>query len=310
MAEAKKGPAAIIRPIVLLLVFGTIGYFVWKSATKREDYTGGDVHTTGTIDAVHVQLGFQVAGRIAEMPVVEGSRVQAGQLVARLATEDLAVRAHTAEAMTAAARAALAQARANREKAVRDLERTKVLLASGATTPQQMDAMTAAADIATAQVQAADAQIRQSESALADARLQMAHAELRAPAAGEVSEKVHQVGEMVTIGTPVVTIAEVDTVKVLAAVDETRIGAVRPGDAVALKVYTFDKRTFPGTVTDIRPAGDFATRKDWGAQRRDIRTFTVTARVPNPEHLLKDGMTADVVIHVTPSARTPAESDR
>ena len=65
-----------------------------------------------------------------------------------------------------------------------------------------------------------------------------------------------------------------------------------------------------GRVTDIQPAGDFATRKDWGAQRRDIRTFTVTARVPNPEHLLKDGMTAEVTIQVNPEVRALAGEKR
>jgi multidrug efflux pump subunit AcrA (membrane-fusion protein) len=100
-----------------------------------------------------------------------------------------------------------------------------------------------------------------------------------------------------------VTVAQVDTVKVHAAVDETRIGAVRPGDTVTVRVYTFEGKTFPGIVTDVSPAGDFATRKDWGAQRRDIRTFEVTARVPNPGYLLKDGMTADVTISVNPATK-------
>ena len=112
------------------------------------------------------------------------------------------------------------------------------------------------------------------------------------------------------VGSPIVSVALTDTVKVHAPVDETRVGAVRPGDRVLVRVYTFDRRVFPGVVTDIRPAGDFATRKDWGAQRRDIRTFTVTARVPNPEHLLKDGMTADVTIQVAASVQRVAEDKR
>jgi multidrug efflux pump subunit AcrA (membrane-fusion protein) len=78
------------------------------------------------------------------------------------------------------------------------------------------------------------------------------------------------------------------------------VGAVRPGDHVRVKIYTFDQKVFDGVVTDVQPAGDFATRKDWGAQRRDIRTFTVTAEIPNPDHFLKDGMTAEVTIR--PSA--------
>jgi multidrug resistance efflux pump len=118
--------------------------------------------------------------------------------------------------------------------------------------------------------------------------------------------EIHRPGEMVLAGTPVLTLSEMDTVKVHAAVDETRVGAVRPGDRVRVRVYSFDRTLFDGVVTDIQPAGDFATRKDWGAQRRDIRTFTVTARAPNPDHLLKDGMTAEVTILVSPSVKEMA----
>ena len=57
MVEAKaRGPAAIIRPILLLTVLGVIGFFVWRHFTHREGYTRGDVVTTGTIEAVHIEL--------------------------------------------------------------------------------------------------------------------------------------------------------------------------------------------------------------------------------------------------------------
>jgi len=171
------------------------------------------------------------------------------------------------------------------------------LFQSGVSSQEQMDEAKVASLVAAARLERVLAQVHQAEITLAGAELDLSYAELRAPEAGEVSEKIHRPGEMVMVGTPVVTLARMDTVKVLAAVDETRVGAVRPGDSVTVHVYTFDARTFPGVVTDIKPAGDFATRKDWGAERRDIRTFTVTAAVPNPEHLLKDGMTADVTIH-------------
>lgn len=303
MAETKpKGLAALIRPIVLVLVLGTIGFFVWRNATRSEGYTGGDVTTTGTVEAVHVQLAFKVAGRLAEVPVTEGADVRPGQVVARLETQDLDVAMTTAQATLEAARAGRAQATANRDRTARDLARQLELLRSDATTAQQVDDARSADRMAEAQALAATAQVHQAEGALAQARLQRSYAELRASEPGQISEKVHQSGEMVMVGTPVVTLSQMDTVKVLAAVDETRVGAVRPGDPVRVRVYTFDRRWFEGAVSDIQPAGDFATRKDWGAQRRDIRTFTVTARIPNPDHLLKDGMTADVTIRV----RTPA----
>ena len=142
---------------------------------------------------------------------------------------------------------------------------------------------------------------------MAQAALQRSYAELRTPQAGLVSEIIHRPGELVVLGTPILTIAQLDTVKVHAAVDETQVGAIRPGDKVRVRGYSFDKKMFDGEVSDIQPAGDFATRKDWGAQRRDIRTFSVTARVPNPERLLKDGMTAEVTILPSASVRVEAQ---
>jgi len=300
----------MFRPAIFALILAVIAFLVWKHATRREGYTGGDVRTTGTIEADHVQLSFKVPGRLADVPVSQGADVRPGQLVARLEAQDLDVAVRSARAALESARAALVEARANRDRSARDLDRQIELMKSDATAPQQVDAARAAARVGAAQVQARGAQLAQAQSALGQAQLQRSYAELRSTDAGQVSDRVHLPGEMVMVGTPVVTLSQVDTVKVNAPVDETRVGAVRPGDRVRVRVYTFDRRWFDGRVTDIQPAGDFATRKDWGAQRRDIRTFTVTARVPNPEHLLKDGMTAEVTILVRPPGRPVAEATR
>jgi len=306
----RRSPPAWVRPVVLLLVLATAAFFVWKYTTRREDYRGGNVETTGTIEAVQVQLGFRVGGRIAGVSVSEGDRVQAGQVVATLETQDLDVMVESARAAVASARASVAQAQANRNRNRLELERGKLLLSKGYMASQAMDTILAASKVSEAQVIAAQAQVRQAESSLAQAELQRSYAVLRAPEGGEVLERVHLPGEIVAAGVPVVSVAHTDTVKVHAAVDETRVGAVRPGDRVILRVYTFDRRLFPGVVTDVVAVGAFATRKDWGARRRDIRTFTVNAAVPNPEHLLKDGMTAEVTIEVSPSVQAEARPRR
>ena len=126
MAEEKpKGRAAKLRSILLLVAVGLIGFFVWRHYTHREGYTGGDVTTTGTVEAVHVDLGFKVPGRIAEIDVTEGDDVRPGQLVGRLETQDLDGEVMAARAGLEAAKAALAQARANHQKSVRDLARQR-----------------------------------------------------------------------------------------------------------------------------------------------------------------------------------------
>jgi len=311
MAGAKpKGPIALIRPILLLAVLGVVAFFIWRNATRREDYSGGDIITTGTIEGVNIELSFKVPGRLASVDVTEGADVAPGQLVASLDPKDFDIAVRMARAALESARAALAETRANGDRAARDLERQLMLMKKDATTQQQVDDARSAVQVNSAQREARVAQIHQAEVALSQAELQRSYTELQAPVGALVSEKIHEPGEMVGVGTPVVTLAEVDTMKVRAAVDETRVGAVRPGDSARVRVYTFDRRWFDGRVSDIRPSGDFATRKDWGAQRRDIRTFTVTVRVPNPDHLLKDGMTAEVTILARPPAGSPAGAAR
>lgn len=306
MSDKKGGgPAAIIRPVLLLaLVAG--GFLWWRAAHKPEGYAGGDVRTTGTIEADHVRLGFRTTGRIQGVTVQEGQKVNRGDLVARLESQDQDVQVRSARATLESARALVAQAEAAHAKARQDLARTRSLMQSDATTQQLLDGAEAAESMTAAQLSAARAQVHQAESALAQAQLQLSYTVVRSPQAGQVTERVHLPGEMVNAGVAVVAISQLDTVKVRAAVDETRVGAVRPGDSVEVRVYSFDKKVFQGNVTDVSPAGDFATRKDWGAQRRDIRTFSVTARVPNPEGLLKDGMTADVVIKTSTAAKGAA----
>jgi RND family efflux transporter MFP subunit len=306
-APAARPRRSPIRLIVLLLVIGGIGYAIWSYKHRKEGYTGGNVITTGTVEAVQVSLGFKVPGKLAEVPVTEGDRVHAGQVVAQLESQDLAVQVQSMRAALESARASVTQARASRDKAARELSRLRTLVQQGFATAQQLDAAHSDAEVTAAQVAAAEGQVHQAESALAQARLQLSYATLVAPRSAQVTEVIHHPGEMVTVGTSVVTLTDLDTLKVHAAVDETRVGAVRPGDPVSIKVYTFDKRTFAGVVTDVAPSGDFATRKDWGAQRRDIRTFDVTARVPNPQGLLKDGMTAEVTILIEPESKPVAE---
>ena len=128
MNESKRrSPPAWIRPVVLLLVLSVAGFFIWKYATRREDYRGGNVQTTGTIAAVQVQLGFRVAGRIADVSVSEGDRVRAGQVVATLETQDLDVMVESARAAVASARASVAQALATRNRNRLEVERCLLL---------------------------------------------------------------------------------------------------------------------------------------------------------------------------------------
>src|SRR5262245_15183756 len=174
--RARSAALKLIRPLVLLLVVGGISFAYWSYKHRNEGYRGGDIVTTGTVEAVSTDLGFKVAGRIADVPVSEGDRVTPGKLVARLETQDLDVAQQAAETAVLNARAGLMSAQATRGKNVRDLARQRSLIASDATTQQQVDAAKAAAEVSAAQVVSAQAQLKQAQTSLEQARLQRSYA--------------------------------------------------------------------------------------------------------------------------------------
>src|SRR5262245_26037307 len=95
-APAKRARRHPARPIVLVVLAALAAFLIWRSTHRREGYAGGNVVTTGTVEATHVRLGFKVPGRIASVPVEEGDRVKQGDVVATLEPEDFDVQANAA----------------------------------------------------------------------------------------------------------------------------------------------------------------------------------------------------------------------
>ena len=100
----------------------------------------------------------------------------------------------------------------------------------------------------------------------------------RAPVAGAVSERLVQPGEFIRENTAVVTIVQINPLKLKTAVQEKFAGVIRPGQAVDFKVEAFPADSFHGKIAYVSPAVDQATR-----------TFAVEALVDNSSRQLKPG---------------------
>ncbi|MBX9700619.1 MAG: efflux RND transporter periplasmic adaptor subunit [Acetobacteraceae bacterium] len=163
-----------------------------------EPRQGGDVVSlTGTIEAETLaNLAFRIDGRMVERRVNPGDRVAADQVVARLdpANEENNLRA--ARADLTAARSLLAEARNN-------YQRQRELLRTGFTTRVRYDEALRTQQSAEAAVDAAQARV-----GLAETRL--AYTELRADAAGTVTARGAEPGEVVQPGRMVVQVARED----------------------------------------------------------------------------------------------------
>jgi len=252
----------------------------------------------GRIEAPLVDLAPKVAGRVVEVRVREGDRVKAGDVLIRLdlgetalavprdrqAVQSAAARyrdlaAGSRSAEVAAAAADLSDKRAALDLATRELARQELLLSRKVGTQQNLDRARADVDRARAALAASQERLQlvregfrkwQTEVARSEvdrARLVLEQSEtvareneVRAPADGVILHRLAEPGQLLGPSQPGVTLAFADRLYVRTFVPETRLGAVRPGLAVAVRVDAFPGRTFPARVAEISPDAEFTPK--------------------------------------------------
>lgn len=282
----------------------------------------------GTVECTTYKASSKVPGRIDDMKVEQGDRVEKGQLLYTLSTPELEAKLQQAEAVKSAAaaldQAAIAGARiqqieaamnmwekaqAGLELARKTYERVKNLYEQGVVPEQKMDeasanykAMEATALAAKAQYnlamdgarkedkEAAAARVRQAEGAVSEVESYISDAMVYSPVTGEVSTIIAEQGELVGSGYPVVAILDMSDMWVTFNIKETLLPAIRVGTRMSgyVPALGYDVEF---EVTYIAVQADFAT---WSATRTqggfDIRTFTVKAKPATCVEYMRPGM--------------------
>lgn len=167
------------------------------------------------------ELATRVAGRITHIGVREGDMVNAGQLLASIDADDLI-------ASVAQARAGLEQAQAGLDLAVVEAERAESLHAQQALTAQSLDRALAVRRQARAAVKAA-------RQGLDGAQAMRSYGALRAPFAGMVVQRLADSGDLASPGMPLLVLERTDSVRVVASLPESTVGALQPGAPVQVE---------------------------------------------------------------------------
>jgi HlyD family secretion protein len=325
------------KPIVALVAVAIIAaaimayYFVHRSENGKDK-----IRISGNIEVTAVEASFKIPGRVATRLVDEGALVKAGQVIARLESEDLinevALRQADLQAMQAAldellagsrkeeiaqAEAALEAVEAEEKRLADDFQRQEVLFHREVIPKQKYDTARAANDTSKAQVrQAAEAltllrkgprreridQARarrdETEAALVQAKTRLGYTILATPVSGLVIAKNIEPGEQVAAGTPVVTVGELDSVWVRAYINETDLGRVKVGQKARVTTDTWPGKVYDGIVTFISSEAEFTPKNVQTEKERVKLVYRVKITIPNPNIELKPGMPADAEILV------------
>ncbi len=184
-----------------------------------------------------VVVGTEVAGLIVRLTVKEKSAVRAGDLIAELNSADL--RASRAEAD-----ARVGEAEADFRFYDREVRRDQALLSKHATTPQNVDVNVRGLELARARRDAALAGRDRLDALIAKTRI-------NAPIDGVVTARHVQLGEITEPGRAVVTIADLNRLRIEAEVDEFDAARVELGSPVTITAEGCGPAKWHGTVEEI-----------------------------------------------------------
>ena len=314
--EKKQKETGAEKPILVEVTAVTQGD-IWK-----------ELRFTGSVEAnTEIKVYPKISATIREMRVSLGDTVKKDGLIAVLESDDLQAQVAQAQAalevmqakwaqMNVGARSEeiaqaedlVAKAKANLKNAEHNYQRMKALFEGGTVAKRQFESAeleytVARADLNSAQErldmllegatkedrQALQAQVNQARAALELARIRLSYTRITSPIDGTISERTLDAGDLAVPTKNLVTIVQMDTVKVIVYVPENQIRFVAPGLKAQLTVAAYPGQVFYGTIDTVSPTLNPTTRM-----------FSVEIKVTNEDRLLRPGMFAEVSLAVDP----------
>ena len=309
----------ILGGVVAVLVLGMalrafLGPRVPVYLVERHDLVQRLVASGRVLAPARIQVGSVVVGRVVRVPVEKGDRVKAGDLLLQL--DDVEARAALAQARAAAAQAAarleqvevvsvqvtsegLRQAELRLAQTELKLTRQRTLAEAGSVSRSDLDDAVQARDLAASQVaqariqasaaasgadrRAAKAASEQARGAEQAAAARLDQLSVRAPAAGVVTERDVEPGDVVQPGRPVLVVARDGETQLSVQPDEKNLAQLRLGQPATASADAFPDRAFPARVAYISPAVDLSRG-----------TVEVKLDVKDPPPFLRPDMTVSV----------------
>ncbi|MFZ7128130.1 MAG: efflux RND transporter periplasmic adaptor subunit [Desulfobacterales bacterium] len=229
-------------------------------------------------------LAPKIGGRLNQVLIRIGDRVEGGQLVALIDDAEVRQEVIQAGAELEVARATLQERRNTYEKARREFDRTGALRRKKIASESQLDTAESEYKTQEAMVKVAIAQVSQKEAALAMAKVRLSYAQIKVPenhASGYlvVGERFVDDGAMLASNTPIASILDIASLTGVIHVIERDYSKIRPGLEAEVATDAFPGRVFRGKVIRIAPL-----LKERSRQAR------VEIDVPNETRELKPGM--------------------
>ena len=285
----------------------------------EQSFTG-----SGTFEATEILVSAQSNGELLEITFDEGDHVTKGRTLAEIDAESLRLQRDVtasgldeltwnekiAEREIAAAEETVNQAQASLEILTKTRDRIKNLFGQGAATRDRLDKSETELSVAVSQLKAAGSKLSGIRAKLGslnagretiNARLklldyQISKSTVTSPADGIVIEKFTECGELVTIGTPICSIADLKSMWLTIYVGGEMLGKIQIGSGADIHIDSHPDQVFKGKVSWISQEAEFTPKNVQTRESRVDLVYAVKISVDNREGIFKIGMPADAYI--------------
>ncbi len=281
-------------PIVLVVI--VVAVLVVVSLSKRDSSQPVDtdkverrdmtsvVRASGTIQPKKkVDVSANAMGTVTHLAVVEGQRVNQGDLLLEIDPTEYRAVVQALEASVNTGLADVRLAEASLRKAELDFNRQSELYQQGMASEAEIESSRTTAQVEAARVEAARHRLEQTRANLEKARHDLGKVTITAPMSGLITRLNVEEGENAIMGTlnnagtVLLTIADMGTMEAVVEVDETEVVQVRLGQTASVEIDAFQGEKFPGTVTEI---GNSPIRSGGGQQAVDFEVKITLEQAP------------------------------
>jgi RND family efflux transporter MFP subunit len=283
---------------------------------------GSVLDATGYVTARRMAtVSSKVTGKVLEVLIEEGQRVEEGEVMARLEPTDADAQRDLSAARVQASRSDVVRAEAQLKLAEQTLARSRDMAQRQLIAASALDQAQAERDALAAQLQSARSNLQVSIESLALSDIGVDNTVVRAPFAGVVTVKAAQPGEIISpmsagggfTRTGIGTVVDMESLEIQVDVNESTIGRVQPGQKVEAVLNAYPEWRIPAEVIAIVPTADRskATIKVRIAfLERDERVVPdMGVRVSFLESAPVDGSAAPVINGVTVPAEAVVQRD-
>jgi HlyD family secretion protein len=299
------------------------GYYWWQ--WLHPQLPPGIASGNGRIEADEIDVDTKFAGRIAEILADEGDMVKAGQVVARMDTQDLAASLKKSQAQEEGAHRAVEEANGNVAQqnsqvllAQQEMDRANALLEKGFETKEIVDQRQQQLDSANAALQAAQARVIEAQHALEasthDVELytvNIADNTLVAPKDGRIQYRVANIGEVLPAGGKVFTMLDISYVYMDIYLPTAEAGKVKIGADARISLDAYPNTAIPAKVSFIANEAQFTPKTVETQSERDTPMFRIRVKI-DPERLharaasVRSGLPGVAYVLTDAAAKWPA----